>query len=182
MDKIKPSTLSQPILKSIEDRDIAQLWSVIESYKNELRPWLDWVDRVQNLDAYRTYMEQVKYEESIGIQKAYVVCIEDRAVGEIAFEDFDASTRSCGMGYWISPQYQQQGIMTEACTQGINKAFASLNIDKINIRFISTNKASFALAKKLGFTLDGVLRKNLLYHGQLEDEAVMSCFRHEWKF
>ncbi len=172
----------QLTLQTLQSQEIRELWEVISRYKKELRPWLDWVDMMQSLEQYEGYMSRVQYEESIGIQKDYVVCIDGVAKGEIVFEDFDASTRSCNMGYWISPEYQQRGIMSKACIQAINQAYASYNIDKINIRFIGSNKASLGLGRKLGFKIDGVLRKNLLYQGKLEDEVVMSCFRTEWKF
>ncbi len=169
-------------LKVSEDKDIIELWEVISKFKAVLRPWLDWVDVVQSIEEYQSYMHRVKYEETIGIQKAFVLTVDGKAQGEIVFDEFDARVRCCNMGYWISPEFQQKGIMFRACVQAINKAFESLNIDKINIRFIGSNKASLALAKKLGFTLDGILRKNILYQGTVEDEYVMSCFRQEWQF
>ncbi len=168
-------------LKSMEDADIVQLWKVIKNNKDSLRPWLDWVDLVQSQDEYRSYMERVKYEQSIGIQKQIILTVDDVAAGEIVFEDFDARVRSCMMGYWLNPELHNQGIMTSACTRAINMAFESLNIDKVNVRFISDNTASHKLASKLGFKLDGVLRKNILYHGQIRDEIIMSLFADEWK-
>ncbi len=169
-------------LKVLEDEDIKSLWGVINQYKNELRPWLDWVDIVNSLEEYSSYMNRTKYEESIGIQKHFVVSVDHQAKGEIVFDDFDAQVRSCNLGYWLSPELQNKRIMTRACQEAITKAFQSLNVDKINIKFISSNKPSLALAKRLGFRLDGVLRKNILYHGIIEDEVVMSCFRDEWNF
>ncbi len=169
-------------LETLQSQEIKELWEVISKYKKELRPWLDWVDMIQSYEEYQDYMSRVQYEESIGIQKGYVVCINGVAQGEIAFDDFDARTRSCNLGYWLSPEYQQRGIMFRACVEAINQIFDTLNIDKINIRFIGSNKASLGIGTKLGFKIDGVLRKNLLYQGKLEDEVVMSCFREEWKF
>ncbi len=169
-------------LRTSTEEDVKQLWEIVSTYKKELRPWLDWVDMIHSIEDYMGYMNRVKYEEDIGIQKAFVLCIDDLAQGEIVFDDFDARTRSCNMGYWISPQWQQKGVMFSACKIAISRAFESLNIDKINIRFISTNVASHALALKLGFSVDGVLRKNILYQGRIEDEVIMSCFRQEWKF
>lgn len=169
-------------LNVLEEKEIAELWDVISKYKKELRPWLDWVDVVKTYDEYHNYMNRVRYEESIGIQKNLVLSVDGKAQGEIVFDDFDARIRSCNMGYWISPEYQQQGIMFSACIKAINQAWSSLNVDKINIRFIGKNVSSMKLAKKLGFLTDGVLRKNILYQGVIEDEIVMSLFRNEWKY
>ncbi len=167
-------------LHNIEEADIVQLWEVISEHKAALRPWLDWVDQVQSLDEYRSYMERAKYEESIGIQKLLVITVNNEAVGEIVFDAFDARVRSCDMGYWLNPDWQEKGIMSSACLQAVEMAFASLNIDKIVVRFISENTASFKLAKKLGFKVDGVLRRNMLYHGQIRDEVIMSLLKQEW--
>ncbi len=167
-------------VKTLEEDHIKDLWTEISAHKSELRPWLDWVDMIDTFEDYQQYMNRVQYEESIGIQKPLVVCADHQAIGEVVFDDFDAQTRSCNLGYWISPPYQKKGLMTAACTQAIDRAFESMNIDKINIRFIRSNTASLKLSQKLGFKLDGILRKNIRYHGVIEDEVIMSCFADEW--
>lgn len=73
--------------------------------------------------------------------------------------------------------------MTEATEKIIDFAFNKLKLRKLKIPAFAVNKASNGLAKKLGFILEGTLRKNCRAKstGKIHDENIYRMFREEWE-
>ncbi|MFT9847028.1 GNAT family N-acetyltransferase [Aneurinibacillus sp. REN35] len=66
------------------------------------------------------------------------------------------------IGYWIDSRYSGQGYMTEA-VEGITAfAFDTLHARRVEIRCDAPNVKSRAIAERLGFTLEGILRNEAL--------------------
>jgi RimJ/RimL family protein N-acetyltransferase len=59
--------------------------------------------------------------------------------------------------------------------------FAERDMHRITIRAAVENRRSRAVAKRLGFTLEGILRGSLLLDGEHTDAALYSLLVPEWK-
>ena len=73
--------------------------------------------------------------------------------------------------------------MTEACVRIIDFGFRELGLRKIVWKSYTDNKPSNALAKKLGFKLEGVLRKEIKYlaTGKIHDGNLYGLLKSERK-
>ncbi|WP_139697682.1 GNAT family N-acetyltransferase, partial [Aeromonas salmonicida] len=71
--------------------------------------------------------------------------------------------------------------ITRACQALIHHAFDELGMEKVEIRAAVDNTASRAVCERLGFTLEGVLRRaEKLPHG-IVDHACYGLLRSEWR-
>jgi RimJ/RimL family protein N-acetyltransferase len=60
-------------------------------------------------------------------------------------------------------------------------AFELAQVERVEIHCAAENIASASVPRKLGYTLDGTLRRrSLLLDGQYHDSMVWSLFRHEY--
>ena len=66
------------------------------------------------------------------------------------------------IGYWIDQNYANRGYMTEAVKMVTDFAFSELELHRIEINIRPENEASIKVAKKCGYSFEG-LRPNYLH-------------------
>ncbi|MFJ2741520.1 GNAT family N-acetyltransferase [Streptomyces sp. NPDC087440] len=78
------------------------------------------------------------------------------------------------LGYWTAKPHRGRGCVTEAATEVIRWALATLGVDRIIWRAEVGNEPSRAVARKLGFTMEGVQRAATVHQGTTRDAWVGS--------
>ncbi len=85
---------------------------------------------------------------------------------------FCATRKSQGvyeLGYWTAKEQRRRGYSAEAARAVCDWCFAELDSHRVEWWAMVGNTASRALAEKLGFTLEGTLRKRTMVNGQPHD-------------
>lgn len=72
--------------------------------------------------------------------------------------DLDWREATAELGYWAAPGGRGRGVVTAAAASVCRYAFEELDIARVWLRAAATNRGSAAVARRLGFTLEGVLR------------------------
>jgi RimJ/RimL family protein N-acetyltransferase len=85
------------------------------------------------------------------------------------------------IGYWIVPDLQGRGLVTEAAGALVRVGFEAMGARWIEIRCDPRNTRSHAVAARLGFTHDATLRRrDLTPGGGPRDTMVWSLFADEY--
>ena len=82
---------------------------------------------------------------------------------------------------WLAPDAQGRGLITQAAQRMIAWAVDERGINRVEWRTVPGNTRSIACAKRLGMTLDGVLREAFPYRGENHDAHVYSLLAAEWR-
>jgi RimJ/RimL family protein N-acetyltransferase len=153
--------------------------SVYESKKasiNELKPWMPWAHR-----------DESEEDAEISIREAHVKFLTREDLRLLVFDKesgvliansglhrIDWKTRKFEIGYWIDTRYSGKGYMTEAVKGIEGFAFNDLQASRVEIRCDTKNVKSRAIAERLGYELEGVLRKDSFdaYGKELRDTCV----------
>ncbi|MBS9774831.1 MAG: GNAT family N-acetyltransferase [Tenacibaculum sp.] len=113
---------------------------------------------------------------------------EDEFIGQIGLHDIvyesflkKRTHDSANFGYWLSPEYQGKGIMTEASKAVLAFGFEKLNLHRIYAKHIDVNKASGNVLIKCGFKFIGTDRHSAFYDGKWWDEKLYDLFLEELK-
>ncbi|PKL46000.1 MAG: hypothetical protein CVV42_18045 [Candidatus Riflebacteria bacterium HGW-Riflebacteria-2] len=102
-------------------------------------------------------------------------------IGRIALHSVDYGIQhSAGMSYWMSHELCRSGLMTRSLATLASFAFEEACLHRLWLHVVSDNIASIALASKLGFCREGVLRKNLFINGEWQDSVLMSLLASEY--
>lgn len=87
----------------------------------------------------------------------------------------------CEIGYVLSKQHWNQGIMTEALKAVIDYLFERANFNRIQARHDIENPASGKVMQKSGMTYEGTLwQSDIKNTGGLCDLAIYSILRSNW--
>lgn len=117
---------------------------------------------------------------------AYPFVVIDKQTGKVAgstrFYDIQLSNSSLQLGYtWYSKHYQGKGINAHSKFMLLQFAFEELALERVEFRADNRNAGSIAAMKKLGCTVEGVLRSHApVTDGTRRDTIVLSILRNEW--
>ncbi len=103
---------------------------------------------------------------------------DDIYIGRCAYNSVDHKNRFCFIGIMINhKRFQNKGHGTEALSLLINYIFNELNLRKIYLKVFASNERAIHVYKKLGFEVEGVLKKHLFRNGEYIDDLIMAKYR-----
>lgn len=90
------------------------------------------------------------------------------------------SWRRPELAYWLAPEFHGDGYGEEAVALGVEHAFATEPAPAVEALAYARNDASRGLLESLGFTQEGLLRKQRWVGGEYVDSVVYGLLREEW--
>lgn len=150
-------------LRTLLKKDYHDLFSFgQDEVTTEFLTWgpLKNLKEAKNMIKY-TYYRRLSRKEPIGY--AIVDMTSNKMVGTIEFHSFNHKQNSCEIGYVLSRNYWNQGIMTDALKEMTKIGFEVLDMDMIIIKHIKENIASQRVIHKAGYDRKELL-KNSFFH------------------
>ena len=99
--------------------------------------------------------------------------------GELTIRDF--SNRSGEIAYIVNPDYWGKGIATDVAALLIDFGFSKLKLHRIFATCDPRNIGSSKVLAKVGMTLEGRIREDLLIKDGWRDSLLYSVLEREWK-
>ncbi len=81
----------------------------------------------------------------------------EKLLGSVSLDLF-ADRQAAEIGYWVAREARRQGFALAAARLVVRWAFEQIGLERLEILVYPGNAASQALAEKLGFRREGVLR------------------------
>ena len=138
-----------------------ELYAVVDSNREHLRKWMWWLDATKNEEDIKTFIRGAmkQYSDDLGFQA--VIFHKGNLVGVSGYSPLNKKDRIGELGYWLSAESEGLGIMTKVNVKIVSMGFELLNLNKVIIRCAVENQKSRAVAERLGFSLEGILRENV---------------------
>ncbi|MFC4502032.1 MULTISPECIES: GNAT family N-acetyltransferase [Streptomyces] len=107
--------------------------------------------------------------------------LDGTLVGGVLFLNFDAEQANCEVGCWLEPAATGRGLVSRAMRVLIDFAVERRGIHRVEWVASAGNTNSLNVARRLGFTRDGVRREAYPYGGVRHDLEVWSVLAQEWR-
>ena len=107
----------------------------------------------------------------------------NKVIGSISFaKDKIRPGVNCKvLGYVLSKDYHNKGIMTEAVNEFLKYGFFVLDLSIISVSHFTDNIKSKRVIEKSGFLYEGTMRKSLaIYNGTIKDRCFYSITKEEF--
>ena len=168
-------------LALLERADAPALAAVVEANREHLLPWMPWASD-RSPDATRGFIEG-RALSAIAQADGFETGIwwRGRLVGACGLHTLYREPLRGSLGYWLAADAQGHGVVTRAMRAVVAKAFDDLGFERVDLRADVANERSRAVADRLGFTFEGVLRRELWNGQAYVDAAVYALLRHEWE-
>ena len=109
----------------------------------------------------------------------WIIFIGEEKVGYFRLSNFSEKNKNIYIGADISQKYSGMGVATESYKKFIPYIFKTFNLNKISLEVLSDNKKAIHLYKKLGFTIEGIKRQEVLKKHGYVDSIIMSILKSE---
>ena len=138
--------------------------AAIETSFAELQQWMSWAQEMPTVDELRQVLldGQLAFDADRAWDYAIFETESGQLVGGSGLHPSNRPDRF-EIGYWVRSDWTCRGIATAATSALVDAAFSDLGeITQIVIRMDQANRASAAIPRKLGFTLDHEEDRDLL--------------------
>ncbi|MET7798399.1 GNAT family N-acetyltransferase [Streptomyces decoyicus] len=96
------------------------------------------------------------------------------AMGLVRLARLHTPERQAELGYWTAKEHRGRGHTVEAGRAVVRWAFRDLGVERLEWHAEAGNEGSRAVARKLGFHMEGTLRAKLVYEGTRRDAWIGS--------
>lgn len=168
-------------MRALEPAYAEQFTAFIERHRAHLAPWLPWSIALTDEPLTRAWLQRYAEEAARDAGRIYGIWLDGELVGGTLFRTFDVRFSTAEIGVWLAPHAEGRGLITRAATRMIAWAIDERGINRVEWRTVPGNARSIACAKRLGMTLDGVLREAFPHQGVKHDAQVYSLLAAEWR-
>lgn len=173
---------SQIVLKEIELSDAEDIFKLIDSDRENLRIWLSFIDSTKEIEDTKDFIRSILFLPEDIRDIVTVIIYNEQKIGLIGFKLTDFENKKTEIGYWISKEFENKGIVTKSVAKMIDYAFNNLKLNRIQIKCGIGNEKSSKIPKKLNFKFEGIERNAELLNGKFIDAEVYSILKDEWTF
>jgi RimJ/RimL family protein N-acetyltransferase len=114
----------------------------------------------------------------------YHIFFKNALVGSVGFVHLNEKHKNCEIGYWLDAKHNGLGIMTKSTKMLEDFAFEKLGCERVEIKCDEKNEKSAGVPERLGYKLDGILRKERYGCGpdkkKLTNTMIWSKLKSEW--
>ncbi len=138
-------------------RYVDDLWASIRVSAREIGEWMSWgIDPTK--EQTRAFADSSAKAWEMGVEWNWALLLEGRPVGGIGIGQYVPLIKCGQLGYWLRSDLAGRGLVTEAGAAVVEYAFGELGLHRLELHAAPENKASIAVARKLGFRHEGLLR------------------------
>ncbi|HEY2570533.1 MAG TPA: GNAT family protein [Solirubrobacteraceae bacterium] len=162
-------------LRELHDSDSEELHALIERNRARLAQWIHWAQG-QTLQETRAFIGRARAmeQDGSGHSRAIVRAGSGELAGVVGIT-VDRANRSATIGYWLDQASVGNGVMTAAVAAVVEDGFQRYRLVRVEIRADVDNRTSCAVAERLGFQREGVLRQSYrVVDERFSDDAVYS--------
>ncbi len=136
--------------------------------------------RILSEDKLRQQIEESNSDitQKKSVHRYYIQTKTQDFAGVISLKDINWESGVCEIGYLIAEKYQSQGVASQAVPLILKKAFAA-GIKKVKATTYVENVASCKVLQKNGFILEGLLKKEVLIQGHLQDMYLWAAYSND---
>jgi len=156
--------------------DAEEVFALVEENRERLEAWMPWAETTRSAADTRDFIERSLASDHL---EANGIWVDGRAAGAIGLT-INHLVNAGELGYWIDAGHEGRGLVTAASRLFLDHAFGVLRLHRVALRAGVGNRRSRAVAERLGFREEGVIRDgdrvgggryvDMVLYGMLEDE------------
>lgn len=151
----------------------APLYSaLVSTQQDHLSQWLAWPPYCQSEQDFRLFIQRSLIDYAEGKSLTCAILFQGEVVGNCSFNDINHDLKRVKVGYWLSHEHTNKGIMTRVVKKLIDLAFTKYQMDKVELSAAVENWASRAVAERSGLVLEGVISNSERIGERILDHAI----------
>ncbi len=157
LETTRPSTRLRPI----EEKHVFDLFRLIELNRDNLTPWLPWIDDHQTIEDTLFMIQRALGQYTRGEGLLAGIWHQERLVGLVGHTYPDLDNTSAQITIWLDERYRRRGIALRALRSFVRHSFDDMGFKRLEFRCGTHNTRAMILAERMGFVREGTLRQAL---------------------
>lgn len=167
-------------LRRMNSRDAADVFAYSQDEQVARHVLWDAQRSIGEARAYLRYMQR-QYRQNQPASWGIVLRDTGRLIGTIGFMSYSEDHNSAEVGYSLSRDYWNLGLMSEALEACLRYAFETMGLHRVEAQYELSNPASGRVMEKCGLQKEGVLRGRLYNKGRYVDVCLCAILENEWR-
>ena len=163
-----PNNLDEVALVQLEERHAEELFAVTDANRASLQEYLPWVAGTRSPQDSLAFIRLARREVAEGAAVHVGIFVGGRLAGHASLMSIVPGHQG-EIGYWLATEVAGRGVATRAVQALVDHALNELGLRRLLIRVRVGNTRSSAVARRLGFQLEGTARGEELHDNQLHD-------------
>lgn len=166
-------------LRPLEPWHAEEFATHLDRAREHIRPWVGPSFVTTDVAGARATLHRYAERAARDGAGIYGIWAGGVLVGGVMFVEFSEATGAFEVGCWLEPGAEGHGHITGAVRELLAYAFDERGMHRAEWRCRSDNDRSSAVARRLGMSLDGVLREAWPVGGVFYDKQVWSLLAGE---
>jgi ribosomal-protein-serine acetyltransferase len=158
-----------------------ELFLLITENKLYLEHWFGWAHHIKSEADCLDFIQQSIQKQKTNQSFDFGIWLGDQLIGMVGLFAINWNHRHAEIGYWISEKHQGKGLVTQSVQAIMTYAFLEYKLNRIEILCSTDNMRSRALAERLNFKFEGVMREGYQFLGRFFDEACYSFLAKDFQ-
>ena len=152
----------------------------------EVREWRNHDDIRKNMysDTFISEDEHISWLTELKknfTSRVYIAHHKNSTIGLASLNMIDYKNLSSHWAFYLNPNYlSQKGLGTLLEYHFLNYVFDNYPIEKLNCEVLDFNSSVIKMHQKFGFSIEGILRKNVIKNNQRVDVYCLGICKEEW--
>ena len=167
-------------LASLERRHAKAFFELLEKNRKRFTGILGFIERMPDEKAVERLIDNglKMYAEGTGV--FWTIWDGEKPVGDLGARDINPVFRSAELSYFIDEDYEGRGIISESVQVLIRHMLVEHKLERLMLRCDVSNERSQNIAKRFGFTKEGIERHGFFADGKFRDMFVWSLLREDF--
>ena len=127
---------------------------------------------------HHSWLESLATDQS---RRHWVIEFNGRPVGTTYFTEIDRLNQRAIFGMYVADDGARLlGVGAAAEWLSLNEAFGALDLQKVSCEIFASNEAPLRMHIRMGFKLEGLLRRHARFDNGWVDVHRVSLLREEW--
>ena len=178
------------VLRPLGEADASSLFELIDQSRDFLSEHLPWPDECRSAEDVASRIEAWDMQAQMANGACWGIFEKipaeksgepphEKIAGCIMLGWVQWKHRSATVSYWLGESYCGRGIATEALLLAASEAFA-MGLNRLELSASVNNPKSAAVARRAGFSEEGVCREYERLHGHFEDHVRFSLLARDF--
>ncbi|GAB2646594.1 GNAT family N-acetyltransferase [Vibrio panuliri] len=171
-------TIDDELQLALVDESFAPIYcQLVSTQQAYLSQWLAWPPYCQSEQDFRLFIQRSLNDYAEGKSLTCAIIYQGNIVGNCSFNSIDHDLKRVAIGYWLSQDFTQRGIMTRVVNKLIEIAFTKYQMEKVELSAAVDNLPSRAVAERCGMTLEGVISNSEKIGERILDHAIYAIHK-----
>jgi ribosomal-protein-serine acetyltransferase len=166
-------------LRPLEPWQAEEFAAHMDRAREHIRPWVGPSFVTTDVDGARATLTRYAEGTARDGMRIFGIWDDGELVGGVMFVQFSAAAGTCELGCWLQPGAEGRGLITTACRVLLDWAFTERGIHRAEWHCRADNERSGEVAKRLGMTLEGVMRETWRLGDAYHDKQLWALLEGE---